>query len=227
MKYNKYFSYLNLPISKPKNKYLDKDYYYPTEWTGYCVHGVDEPEHQELVDFCNTVPNLAISHIVYLKTTKHGNMFIHTDSRSDMGKKLGKTGTSINFAYGPGCLQYFDVLDNSKIKLHTQIHGKYLSKHVLPNDFILAQTNKDLDANQDHISEVVSRKYCKLKCQTENDTERTVLTNVSEFHRGYNSSKTEDRYVIQYRLTKKDDPGYDLGYHEAIEMLKDYVVDLT
>ena len=223
MKQNCY-RYLKLPFTADKPDFTKTNYLCKQPEIGYLVKKKNLIGHESVIKFIESFDNITVFFVIYLKTGKNKIMKIHNDATMLDEKTYGE-GTSLNFNYGDNssCLQFFDIKDykDINIKVFDQSNvtdvGAFTKKedNLYHNDF-LKHTYQSVDENK-----------CNFICESKYDTQHPTLVNLGRFHRGYNLNGVTDRYVVQYRLTYKNNYGSDLSFAEASNIFKDYIIDLT
>ena len=223
MKQNCY-RYLKLPFTADKPQFSKTNYLCYESGIGYLIKKKELAKHKTVLRFIESIDNITVYFVVYLKTGKNTFMRIHNDMPM-LDEKTHGEGTSLNFNYGDNssCLQFFDIKDykDINIKVFDQSNvtdvGAFTKKedNLYHNDF-LKHTYQSVDENK-----------CNFICESKYDTKHPILVNLGRFHRGYNLNGVTDRYVVQYRLTYKNNYGSDLSFAEASNIFKDYIIDLT
>ena len=223
MKQNCY-RYLKLPFTADKPEFSKTNYLYKQPKIGYLVKKKNLIGHESVIKFIESFDNITVFFVIYLKTGKNKIMKIHNDAPM-LDEKTHGEGTSLNFSYGDNssCLQFFDSKDYKDINLNIHDQSNVIDKEAF--------TKKDKDPYQDvllkHTYQSVDENKCNFICESKYDTQHPTLVNLGRFHRGYNLNGVTDRYVVQYRLTYKNNYGSDLSFAEASNIFKDYIIDLT
>lgn len=230
-----YFKYLKLPfeVERPdfensifELRYKKKKHDLKAN-VGYVVKKKHLPVHKKVLDFVDAFDDLTVFHVIYLQTGKNKVMTIHNDCPM-VDDKTCADSVALNFSYGhpESRLQYFDIDDPRNVYwiTHDQTNTKDKTAFTLEHGKLEDEPFREELVK--HTFQSIDEKNCTFRAETKLDTKHPTLVNLGEFHRAYNVYD-EHRYVIQYRLTHKNTYGSEVGFSEACDILKDYIIDLT
>ena len=231
MKQNCY-RYLKLPFTADKPQFSKTNYLCYESGIGYLIKKKELSKHKTVLRFIESIDNITVYFVVYLKTGKNTFMRIHNDMPM-LDEKTHGEGTSLNFNYGDNssCLQFFDIKDYKDINI------KVFDQSIVKPDaeaFTKKEDNLYYNDFLKHTYQSVDENKCNFICESKYDTQHPTLVNLGRFHRGYNLKGVTDRYVVQYQLSYKNNVSSDnkivfkpVAFNDACDLLKDYIIDLT